>query len=113
MQKQAVLLGGFMKGKTMTDREKLIELFVESAAMDYKDSAAYFLDNGVTIQNWIPVSERLPDENQVVLCMRRNGSYWVAQWTYIDWMWYDENEWRTEKEVTHWMPLPEPPKEDV
>ena len=66
----------------------------------------------LTIQKWIPVTERLPDENQVVLCMRRNKSYWVAQWTYIDWMWYDENEWHNENEVTHWMPLPEPPKED-
>lgn len=43
----------------MTDREKLIELFVESAAMDYKDSAEYFLTNGVTVQKWIPSKEKV------------------------------------------------------
>ena len=30
-------------------REKLIELFIKSAAMDYAESAAFFIANGVTI----------------------------------------------------------------
>ena len=32
----------------MTDREKLIELLIETAPMDFEDSADYLLDNGVT-----------------------------------------------------------------
>lgn len=71
------------------------------------------IDNMPTIEQpqWISCAERLPDENQEVLCLTPDGSFRVFGWTYIDWMWFDDNEWRDEKDVTHWMPLPEPPKE--
>jgi hypothetical protein len=32
-------------------REKLIELLIETAPMDYKDSADYLIAHGVTIQD--------------------------------------------------------------
>ena len=60
---------------------------------------------------WISCAERLPDEQQEVICLTSDGSFRVFGWTYIDWMWFDDNEWWDEKDVTHWMPLPQPPKE--
>ena len=74
----------------------------------------HLLANGVTVQQWIPVSERLPENEQWVLCIMGNkdfGEFRVFQWSYIDWEWNDGNEWFAEEDVTHWMPRPEPPKE--
>lgn len=62
------------------------------------------------IPRWIPVTERLPEDDATVLTYkngivevqkyekRRNG--WICK----GWFWSLAN-------VTHWMPLPEPPKE--
>lgn len=60
---------------------------------------------------WIPVTERLPKYGEVVLIAFR--------WDAVDTGWCCEYGWRGEYapyedgEVTHWMPLPEPPKEDA
>ena len=59
----------------MTDRETLIKLLnhVGSNVMQFKTGnfieslADYLIANGVTIQNWIPVTERLPDNFVSVL----------------------------------------------
>jgi len=75
--------------------------------------ADHLIANGVTIQRWIPVTERLPENDQWALCFMKDksfGTFSVFQWNYIDWQWNDGNEWFDEKDVTHWMPLPEPPK---
>ena len=61
---------------------------------------------------WISVNDRLPKSNTMVLVFVRG---------YADIGWYDgeHDEWRTgmitldNSEITHWMPLPEPPKEDA
>ena len=51
-------------------KEKLIEILSNSgcaADIDtYNDLAAHLIANGVTIQEWIPVSERLPQEDEPV-----------------------------------------------
>lgn len=66
-------------------------------------------------QKWIPVTERLPEINAEVLCYRGNhiGALMDA-YTYMgDYKWQDTyGFWNyTEDEgITHWMPLPEPPK---
>lgn len=60
---------------------------------------------GVTIQKWIPVTERLPEYETEVLTYRKSGISVETRWrTYWD---YDEF---SDSPVTHWMPLPEPPK---
>lgn len=52
--------------------------------------------------NWISVKDRLPeDEETHVLVYRENG--WIEIWP--------RRYFHTFR-VTHWMPLPEPPKED-
>ena len=59
-------------------------------------------------QPWIPVSERLPEKMVEVLTYREKGYCKVLRFE-NDCKWYDSyNEW--ENNVTHWKPLPEPPK---
>ena len=75
--------------------------------------ADYLLDNGVTVQEWIPVTERLPDKNnRWVLCLCVSGAMEVLKFDYTMWNWDAQYPGRCymENYVTHWMPLPEPPK---
>ena len=67
---------------------------------------------------WIPVTERLPDENDRYLTVSIEPWFgttlvdtmrWSGVWMY-DGRMYDGRQ--TEATVTHWMPLPEPPKEE-
>ena len=71
--------------------------------------ADHLLANGVTVQEWIPVSERLPQHGDIVLCNTRYR-YEVLQWDGRANRWVN-NFMNPKKEyVTHWMPLPTPPK---
>lgn len=61
-------------------------------------------------QQWIPVAEQLPETEKIVLAYTGVGYFSeTAQWTGYRW----EKTWDFEVlyGVTHWMPLPEPPKE--
>ena len=61
---------------------------------------------------WIPVTERLPDAGERVLCYCRANIYEVMKMrTDGDWV-YDTNHIYMHSFVTHWMPLPTPPKEE-
>lgn len=62
-------------------------------------------------QGWIPVSERLPEEETDVLICNSKGNIVVARYMVFDdgtLEWYT-SKWHT-GEVTAWMPLPEPYK---
>lgn len=108
----------------MDVREKLVELLREAPynifgnklGNCYFDScleliADHLITNGVTVQEWISVTERLPENiaNRVlVVCERSNGVFYAH---------YEKPFWinlETDKPfistVTHWMPLPNPPK---
>lgn len=73
----------------------------------------FVTDNNVG-GKWIPVSERLPETfgEYIVAVKALDGTF------YSDYADYDpfEQRWNTglyrcpTEEVTHWMPLPEPPK---
>ena len=73
-----------------------------------------FIDaNGVTVQEWISVTERLPEKNdQWVLCLCVSGAIEVLEFDYTMWNWDAQYPGRCymENYVTHWMPLPELPK---
>ena len=65
-------------------------------------------------RRWIPVTERLPDENnRWVLCLCVSGAIEVLKFDYTMWNWDAQYPGRCymENYVTHWMPLPEPPRE--
>ena len=98
----------------MDVREKLVELldrFVYDEWYGNGDIAEKLISNGVTVQEWIPVTERLPENiaNRVlVVCERSNGVFYAH---------YEKPFWinlETDKPfistVTHWMLPPEPPK---
>lgn len=66
---------------------------------------------------WIPVTERLPEEHIRVLVVNDDAKFMVAERYADDWWYqysaYDVDRWDALEQgvITHWMPLPEPPKE--
>ena len=91
----------------MDVREKLVELITEFYGCDpmYYDVdvlaiADHLVSNGVTVQEWISVKDRLPEENEIILA-------WVAACRDLHFCFGSEV---SGLEVTHWMPLPQPPK---
>ena len=86
----------------MKDREKLIELLnnVGSNILQFptygfiEHLAEYLLENGVTVQTWISVKERLPEpEQEVFVCVRSkisNYSY-VCCAMYVPENWYRQS----------------------
>ena len=126
----------------MNVRETLVELIKEGIRkglrargddrLDYsfEDVADYLISNGVTVQEWISVNDRLPDDEQEVLVIAHGwggrlvyvGSHKrvEAQKSWLTGITSESSEWSLwgwsylkEPMVTHWMPLPEPPKEDA
>jgi hypothetical protein len=60
---------------------------------------------------WISVEERLPDGNGVFLVSLKESGY--ENLVYFDVRPYADGDWRNLPDkftVSHWMPLPEPPK---
>ena len=101
----------------MDVREKLIEIlrkpiFPHELVDPTEAVADYLLDSGVTVQEWISVTERLPEKGEEVLVFDTREN-----WTGFAWLRPDET-WTALGfdfpfdlgEVTHWMTLPQPPK---
>lgn len=93
------------------DAYKIIEEEVDAAEVEPK-------------QRWIPVTERLPEDDTIVLVVSllHHKPYPAFQ---IGGVWYDsflvacqiaigmdDEETIDDSGITHWMPLPEPPKEE-
>ena len=115
-------------GLTMPNtREKLIELFRaiahENCFSSIYNIADYLIANGVTVQEWISVKDGMPEndygkhwkERRHYLVRLQNGMMVVARYGYKDYGWWiDSHDCVLDKEryreVTHWMPLPQPPK---
>ena len=97
----------------MDVREKLVELIDETIELypsEREELADGLIAHGVTVQEWISVDERLPDENEYVMIW--DGKWQIAkiekgiterERTLIMAKLFGQN-------VTHWMPLPHPPK---
>jgi hypothetical protein len=77
----------------------------EEVNLDALAMAISALDNQVSSNKWIPVSERLPEYGQEVIVYTGNILKPIVM-TYTFW----NPEYDTWAHVTHWMPLPEPPK---
>lgn len=112
----------------MDVREKLVELlqdgdnpvwgwFPNNATMI--QLADYLIAHGVTVQEWISVNDRLPDGFGEVLVIvsgkpQKNitldAAYELAEYDHGEgWIIEMWPEWE-DAVVTHWMPLPHPPK---
>ena len=90
----------------MDVREKLVEIlrkpiFPHELADPTEAVADYLLDSGVTVQEWIPVKDRLPDVGKFVLIYNEINGVCLDYHDGATFGYYD---------VTHWMPLPNPPK---
>ena len=100
----------------MDVREKLIKLLKTSPTRngytDLGDIADHLIANGVTVQEWIPVTERLPEWGERVICT--DGYAVFEQYrvglSCVYGMWDRGGSKSPMQEVTHWMPLPQPPK---
>ena len=95
--------------------EKLAEL-IESArywgSNTSGEIAETLLENGVTVQEWISVDDELPEEKLDCIVHYKhaycdNDDYWA-----IGICFYDGEKFQINPayKVTHWMPLPQPPK---
>ena len=105
----------------MDVREKLVELLDDmqrsgtgyfGSAIENKKIADYLIRHGVTVQEWISVKDRLPEEKVNCIVHYKhaycdNDDYWA-----IGFCFYDGEKFRIDLlyKVTHWMPLPEPPE---
>ena len=96
--------------------EKLVEL-IESArywgSNTSEEIAEKLIGQGVTVQEWISVTEMLPEEKVDCIVHYKhaycdNDDYWA-----IGMCFYDGEKFQIGPayKVTHWMPLPKPPKE--
>ena len=73
--------------------------------------ADHLIAHGVTVQEWISVKDRLPENICPVLVVLEGISTAFNGW-------YHDGKWWTAgagtrpftQKVTHWMPLPQPPK---
>ena len=77
-----------------------------------KRIADHLISNGVTVQEWISVDERLPEEKVNCIVHYKhaycnNDGYWA-----IGFCFYDGEKFQFDQayKVTHWMPIPQPPK---
>ena len=109
----------------MDVREKLVELLDDmqksgtgyfGSAIENKKIADYLIRHGVTVQEWIPVEDRLPEYSNdgfadavlVTDGFVQHMAYFVGgEWRFAESGEIKEPMWYR---ITHWMPLPQPPK---
>lgn len=100
----------------LIDRDAL-EPFYESGTDPndtYADMAfirVEHIENAPAVNRWISCSERLPEYGEYVLFIRKNCEVYVGYYDEKN-TWNTDYQWFIGEDVTHWMPLPEPPKED-
>ena len=92
----------------MDIKKKLMEL-LSPTSLNFEQAtylADYLVKNGVTVQEWISVDDRLPDKNTTVIATTDNGIVFQCLYAYDGWDLWDGNE----VNITHWQPMPQPPK---
>ena len=92
----------------ITEAADAIEELILTAE-SYKRSMEAWADEAANAQpRWIPVTDRLPDEEEAVLAFCTNTGTvkvaWLIEGVWWTWDFYGFH-------ISHWMPLPEPPKE--
>ena len=113
----------------MDVREKLVEIIQNSVGGCARHWAEVIADglieHGVTVQEWISVKDRLPDNKEhdwVLAQVVEDNGYMhipkVMEYRQLRNDWFEETYgWLSEHNglfsVTHWMPLPHPPKEEA
>lgn len=90
------------------NREELIK----ALAYDRAQYAQGYSDGRAdAMPRWINLKERLPKHGEIVLCYTKYF-YEVLQWDDDAEQWVGQYSVNAKHYVTHWMPRPEPPKEE-
>ena len=103
----------------MDVREKLVELLCNLPTPEFVIGirragkklitagfiADHLIANGVTVQAWISVKDRLPNKPMKCLVYTKRGDCCG-----YDILYYNQGFYSQYDNVTHWMPLPEPPE---
>ena len=100
----------------MDVREKLVELLdiiIQPGQKTLGYIADYLISNGVTVQEWISVDDRLPEVGGYVVCIAKRNPFsmfmpMVARIKKNGWVNPITEQYISE--VTNWMPIPQPPK---
>lgn len=91
-------MNNFEIGQAM--KEKILEVIDKLAKGDF-------------VQRWIPLTERRPDRScQTVVVLTERKDIRLAYWVGYEFR-HEDGLGELEEKCTHWMPLPEPPKEDA
>ena len=111
----------------MDVREKLVELLLQEdnvcepsdckycgvkGGCGYYRTADRLIANGVTVQEWISVEDRLPDDNDRVIAFRPNEPEISAYKYCVMWGWSVKASLK-HRGITHWQPMPQPPKGEI
>ena len=96
----------------MDVREKLVELLTNSPQLDvldwttgWEEAANYLIANGVTVQEWIPVSEPPKEKGTYIVCTD-NGGVLLGHWYGTAW----NTGGGANKHLAYWTEKPQPPK---
>ena len=102
----------------MDVREKLIELLTNSQQLDVldratglKEAANYLIAHGVTVQEWIPADERIPENFiSVLVYMTDAGEFPPVRECYTVGNAFFFPALGDVHPVSHWCEMPQPPK---
>ena len=104
----------------MDVREKLVELLEGYTKGKYVEGRLDCIVNtliahGVTVQEWISVKDRLPEEEEMVLIYTKTnitnyGTYTKRYGAYRKEGFICQDGFMWLNTASHWMPLPQPPK---
>ena len=100
----------------MDVRKKLIEIVKKAAYSSLPSNTEDFhlnmfvmnlLAHGVTVQEWVSVDDRLPEDGEVVIIYTDKNFVYAGELIGDTWF-LDNDSW--EATATHWTPAPQPPK---
>lgn len=92
----------------LIDANALAERVKRYISVAGKDAIVKFIEDEPTVTGWIPVKERIPDNEDYVIVAYESG--------YVCRDFYSKNRndfvFKHRGEITHWMPMPQPPMRD-
>ena len=104
-EKLVELIGSTKYGNGSLVRNNFQKGFIEKIA-------THLVDNGVTVQEWISVNDRLPEPWEQVLIYSRHDFCESAFYIGVPGKWCStwNHEMLDADSVTYWMSMPQPPK---
>ena len=107
------LLGSVQQMGVIYRENQMDERYPTIEQIRNTEVAARLIANGVTVQEWISVKDRLPEAGRYVVCIAKRNPFSIFMPMVAR---IEKNGWVnpiTEQyisEVTHWMPIPVPQK---